>query len=500
LNSFFAYTPTFRGGVRVAVGDVNNDGQTDIITGAGPGGGPHVKVFDGQSNALLRSFLAYDPAFRGGVYVAAGDINEHKPALKLALNAGDGDDTAVIESVARGGASFEFLVDMGNGADQAIAKSKLDEYSLTYAIGEPLLDGAIHLAGGEGHDNLLSIFEASGGYRAGDRIRLHQDGGAGNDVLNTQWIGPAVFGQGPSFAAGIDSGIGDDDVTLTVDGGFGALDVQILTGAGNDRADLRVQNPAAAEGGEDPESPSDTRTRVPASLHVDMGTGADNLAVRWTDPQNADPGILLQASLQVVLGGAFNLPEVGDEVLVAFEGGDPDQPIIIGMLWNSKDSPPPDDSKSLSVTMINDGGRLDWSGQLMGGASQDNMQLYFKGKLKVTGNTRTSPRLRAAFDLGAGNDEALIDVSELVVEGTGDPAPIRVNALGGAGEDSLKFNGNGAPIRLTDDAIIQKGVARVVYAGFETISVENLFVLSWEDLKRLSDLYGSDDVLTGTTM
>jgi hypothetical protein len=72
--------------------------------------------------------------------------------------------------------------------------------------------------------------------------------------------------------------------------------------------------------------------------------------------------------------------------------------------------------------------------------------------------------------------------------------------LGGAGEDTLKFNGNGAPIRLTDDAIIQKGVARVVYAGFETVSAENLFVLSWEDLKRLSDLYGSDDVLTGSTM
>jgi hypothetical protein len=75
IRSFFAYDPSFTGGVNVAVGDVNGDGQADIITGAGPGGGPHVKVFDGRTGAVIQSFFAYDATFTGGVSVAAGDVN-----------------------------------------------------------------------------------------------------------------------------------------------------------------------------------------------------------------------------------------------------------------------------------------------------------------------------------------------------------------------------------------------------------------------------------------
>lgn len=74
LASFLAYDARFTGGVRVASADLNSDGYFDILTAAGPGGGPHVKAFSGRDGSLLHSFMAFLPGYAGGVYIAAGDL------------------------------------------------------------------------------------------------------------------------------------------------------------------------------------------------------------------------------------------------------------------------------------------------------------------------------------------------------------------------------------------------------------------------------------------
>jgi len=79
ITSFDAF-PGFTGGVTVDVGDVNNDGVNDVVVGAGAGGAPIVRVFDGAGlqggiERSLADFYGQDPAFTGGIYVAAGDLN-----------------------------------------------------------------------------------------------------------------------------------------------------------------------------------------------------------------------------------------------------------------------------------------------------------------------------------------------------------------------------------------------------------------------------------------
>jgi hypothetical protein len=74
IGSFFAFAPAFTGGVFVGCLDLNYDGKADVVVGAGAGGGPHVRVFDGATGlditgTPLGSFFPFPPAFTGGVFV-----------------------------------------------------------------------------------------------------------------------------------------------------------------------------------------------------------------------------------------------------------------------------------------------------------------------------------------------------------------------------------------------------------------------------------------------
>jgi hypothetical protein len=82
VASFFGIDdPDFRGGARIAIGDMNRDGRADLAVAAGFGGGPRVTVFDGTTVTsghpvkLFNDMFVFEEALRNGVYLAIGDVN-----------------------------------------------------------------------------------------------------------------------------------------------------------------------------------------------------------------------------------------------------------------------------------------------------------------------------------------------------------------------------------------------------------------------------------------
>ena len=73
---FFAFDNNLRLGVNLAVGDLNGDGKSEIIAASGPGGGPHVRIFNKNGKLLSSGFFAYEESGRSGVLVSTADTNK----------------------------------------------------------------------------------------------------------------------------------------------------------------------------------------------------------------------------------------------------------------------------------------------------------------------------------------------------------------------------------------------------------------------------------------
>ncbi|WP_442511182.1 Ig-like domain-containing protein [Novipirellula sp. SH528] len=201
--SFFPYLPTFAGGVRVASGDVNGDGTPDIITGAGPGGGPHVKVFDGLTGATLHSFFAYDPQFTGGVFVATGDVS------------GDG-FADIITGAGAGGGPHVKVFSGSTGAELASFFAFSDSFT-----------GGVRVATGDVNGDAQDDIIVGAGPGGGPHMRVF-DGHTASLLPQTGTLTPDhilsdFFAFDPVFTGGVFVGAGDlnndgiDDIVVGAD-------------------------------------------------------------------------------------------------------------------------------------------------------------------------------------------------------------------------------------------------------------------------------------------
>jgi phage baseplate assembly protein V len=70
------------------------------------------------------------------------------------------------------------------------------------------------------------------------------------------------------------------------------------------------------------------------------GLGRVKASLPWMDDKVETDWARVVAPMAGAGRGIYFLPEVNDEVLVAFEHGNPDTPYVLGGLWNGQDKPP----------------------------------------------------------------------------------------------------------------------------------------------------------------
>lgn len=75
LATWFAYSQDLRMGITTYSGDLDGNGVNEIITIPGEGFSSQVRVFDARDGRILSQFFAYDERFKGGINLAVFDLD-----------------------------------------------------------------------------------------------------------------------------------------------------------------------------------------------------------------------------------------------------------------------------------------------------------------------------------------------------------------------------------------------------------------------------------------
>ena len=355
LADFYAFDPRFTGGVSVAAGDVEGNGHTDLVVGAGPGGGPQVNVIDGaklsqlqadggtpssaSGAATLGSFFAFNPNFTGGVSVAVADVGT---THDLIVGAGPG-----------GGPN----VNVYDGPTLSKVAS--------FMAFSPMFTGGVSVAAGDVFDNGTPDVVVGPGAGGGPEVSVFE-------IANPQ-TGAAVaptgvdnfFAYSSSFVGGLNVAASFGGIATAPGQAANAADFWAYNSASNSFSDVDRSSPFPNSSGVSVAlslpgpAPSPTSTSIAAQGTI--GSTSTNGASASTKVScSGSPGTTCHDTLTLQSGGSASQPTTKNAPELAAtarkkRGKATPKPIVLG---RAKATIPAGTSKTVTISLNRTGRRL----------------------------------------------------------------------------------------------------------------------------------------------
>ena len=183
--------------------------------------------------------------------------------------------------------------------------------------------------------------------------------------------------------------------------------------------------------------------------------GRVRVRLPWS-PDNDSGGYEAWARLALLMAGnnrgTWFIPDVGDEVLLMFEAGDPRRPYVIGALWNGKDTPP----------------------ETMDSAEDNNIKSIVSRR-----------NIRITFDDSKGQETLTLQTPQQTITLKDGNRAIEVRDANG---NTVKMNASGITIRTARQVKVQAGQVEV---NANTVTVNAA-------MSKFSGVVQADTVITNT--